>query len=274
MREMTSGVEDGDGGDHTSTVKVAAAQFEPRPGDVRWNISRVLELVSRAGVGGADLVVLPELATTGYYMFERFHQLAEPLDGPTVTILAELARRYGLRVVLGLAERGEDGHVHDTAALVGPGGLEGAYRKVHLWDTERGVFTPGERTVVLDTGGPLGRLGLLVCYDLEFPATVEEVGAAGASILAAPAAFGNLTLWRATLENRARDLGIPVVAANRLGLELDTEFCGHSTVMGADGAVLVDAGEEPGLVMTEVTLDIPGSPRPQRDPRLIHPEFG
>jgi predicted amidohydrolase len=257
-----------------NTVRVAVAQFEPRPGDVRWNISRVLDLASQAGVRGADLVVLPELVTTGYYMFERFSQLAEPLDGPTVTILHELARRYGMHVVLGMAERGEDGNVHDSAVMVGPGGLGGVYRKMHLWDKERGVFIAGEGVVVEDTGSSLGHLGLLVCYDLEFPDTAELVAAAGASLLATPAAFSNLTLWRATLGSRARDLGIPIVAANRLGLELDAEFCGHSTVMGADGAVLADAGTEPGIAMAELKLDPTGTKRPARDQRLIHPEFG
>ncbi len=260
--------------ERTSTVMVAAAQFEPRPGDVRWNISRVLELASQAGVGGADLVVLPELVTTGYYMFERFHQLAEPLDGPTVTILHELARRYGMHVVLGMAERGVDGAVHDSAVMVGPRGLTGVYRKVHLWDIERDVFVSGDGVVVEDTGTDLGHLGLLVCYDLEFPVTTELVAAAGASLLAAPAAFSNLTLWRATLEARARDLEVPIVAANRLGDELESTFCGHSTIMGPDGVVLAEAGTEPGIVMAEVTLDPSGRRRPPRDTRLIHPEFG
>ena len=256
------------------TVTLAAAQFEPRPGDMRWNISRVLELVSRAGVQGADLVVLPELVTTGYYMGERFTELAEPRDGPTVALVHELARRYDLHVVLGLAERGGDGRVHDSSFLVGPRGLIAVYRKIHLWDTENSVFVPGEETMAPDTGGPLGRVGLLVCYDLEFPDTAEEVGAAGASLVAAPAAFTNLTLWRATLEARARDLGVPVVAANRIGRELDTDFCGHSSIVDAGGAVLAEAGDEPELITAEVRVDPGRRGRPAKDARLIHPEFG
>ncbi len=254
---------------------VAAAQFEPRPGNVRWNISRAIELAAQAGVRGADLVVLPELCTTGYYMFDRFRDLAEPLDGPTVAVLAELARRWDLHVVLGIAEKGADGKVHDTAALIGPGGLRGAYRKVHLWDREATVFTAGTDPPLLEAGGALGRLGVLVCYDLEFPDTAEEVAAGGAQLLAAPAAFGNCTLWRATLEARARDLGVPIVAANRLGPEGDTRFCGHSMVMGAGGEVLADAGTGTGLAMAEVTLGpAREGGRPGREPRLIHPEFG
>jgi predicted amidohydrolase len=260
--------------DEDQTVLVAAGQFEPRPGDMRWNISRVLELASQAGVKGADLVVLPELVTTGYYMFNKFFELAEPLDGPTVTIIHELAQRYDYHVVLGLAERGEDGKVYDSSVLIGPTGLKGVYRKIHLWDTENSVFTPGDQVMAPDSAGALGRVGLLVCYDLEFPETAEEVGAAGASLLAATAAFTNLTLWKATLKARARDLGVPVVAANRIGHELDTDFCGHSSIVAPDGTVLADAGTEPGLVMAKVTVDPEGRSRPAKDARLIHPEFG
>jgi predicted amidohydrolase len=260
--------------DDPVTASIAAAQFEPRPGDMRWNISRVLEFASRAGVEGADLVVLPELVTTGYYMGERFLELAEPRDGSTVALVHELARRYDYHVVLGLAEDGGDGRVYDSSLLVGPSGLRAVYRKIHLWDTEHSVFTPGEETMAPDTGRPLGRVGLLVCYDLEFPDTVDEVGAAGASLLAATAAFTNLTLWKATLEARARDLGVPVVAANRIGHELDTDFCGHSSILDADGTVLAEAGDEPGLIMADVRVDPGRGGRPAKDARLIHPEFG
>jgi predicted amidohydrolase len=257
---------------------VAAAQFEPRPGDVRGNISKAIELAAQAAVKGADLVVLPELGTTGYYMFERFSELAEPIDGPTVTIMAELARRWDFHIVVGLAERGEDGNVYDSAALVGPGGLVGVYRKTHLWDTEQDVFLPGTGPVVMDGGDRLGPIGVLICYDLEFPETAELIYESGAGLLAAPAAFGNCTLWKATLEARARDLGLPLVAANRLGFEVDTQFCGMSMVMDARGRVLADAGTEPGIVMAEVELGIMNTNgkggRRKRDRRLINPEVG
>ncbi len=279
MWRMTSPDPPPEGAGAPTGLKVAAAQFEPRPGDVRWNISQEIELAAQAGVRGADLVVLPELGTTGYYMFDRFRDLAEPLDGPTVTIIAELARRWDFHVVVGLAERGDDDQVFNSAVLVGPEGVRGVYRKVHLWDRERDVFVPGTDPPLVDAGEPLGTLGLLVCYDLEFPETADAVAAGGAMLLAAPAAFGNLTLWRATLGSRARDLGIPVVAANRLGLEGDTRFCGHSMVMDAGGEVLADAGTSMGLAMADIEV-VPrgrGSSRPgggKRDIRLIHPEFG
>jgi len=275
---MTISSRDGGDGGGTTRLTVAAAQFEPRPGDVRWNISRSIELAARAGVRGADLVVLPELGTTGYYMFDRFRDLAEPLDGPTITIMTELARRWDFHVVVGLAERAPDDRFYDSAVLVGPGGVAGVYRKTHLWDREREVFAPGTDPPVVDAGARMGRLGLLVCYDLEFPETAGLVLAGNGRLLAAPAAFGNLTLWKATLTTRVRDMGIPLVAANRLGLEGDTRFCGHSMVIAADGEVLADAGTSQGIAMAEVILD-PMEAKGRRvgggkDPHLIHPEFG
>lgn len=278
MWRMTSSSRDIGGGDGRTRLTLAAAQFEPRPGDVRWNISRSIELAARAGVQGADLVVLPELGTTGYYMFDRFRDLAEPLDGPTITIMTELASRWDFQVVVGLAERAQDGQVYDSAVLVGPSGVGGVYRKIHLWDRERDVFTPGEDPPVVDAGARLGRLGLLVCYDLEFPETADLVLAGNGRLLAAPAAFGNLTLWKATLTTRVRDLGMPLVAANRLGFEGDTRFCGHSMVIAADGEVLADAGTSQGIAMAEVILE-PSEAGGRRlggrkDPHLIHPEFG
>ena len=125
----------------------------------------------------------------------------------------------------------------------------------------------------------MGPIGVLVCYDLEFPATAEDVTAGGARLLAAPAAIGNETLWRATLSQRVRDLGIPVVAANRLGLEGDTVFCGHSMVVTPSGEVVANAGTTPGLAMAELSLGrspavAMGKKREMRDPRFIHPEVG
>ncbi|NIW84668.1 MAG: carbon-nitrogen hydrolase [Thermoplasmata archaeon] len=219
-------------------------------------------------------MVFPELVTTGYYMGERFLRMAEPRDGPTVALAHELARRYGFHVVLGLAERGDDGKVYDSSFLVGPSGLRAVYRKIHLWDTENSVFTPGDEAMAVDTEGPLGRVGLMVCYDLEFPDMADEVGAAGASLIAAPAAFTNLTLWQATLKARARELGVPVVAANRIGHELDTTFCGHSSIVDADGTVLAEAGDDVQLILADVTVDAGNKGRPAKDTRLIHPEFG
>ncbi len=255
------------------TLVVAACQHDPVPGDVRANLGRAVALVERAADQGAQLAVLPELFNTGYYMFALFRQLAEPRDGPSTGVLKELARRRGVTVVAGIAERDDTDLLYNTAVIVTPRGLEGHYRKVHLWDREREMFEAGNNPPVLATS--LGYLAVLVCYDLEYPEAAEQVRSLGARLLAAPAAFGNEALWVATITARARELGVPVVAANRVGLEGDTRFCGRSMVLDGEGNVLADAGHEEGIAMAEVELpEVERRSGPGRDVRFIYPEFG
>ncbi|MDR7455303.1 MAG: nitrilase-related carbon-nitrogen hydrolase, partial [Armatimonadota bacterium] len=125
-------------------------------------------LLRRAAAAGAQLAVLPELCTISYDFRGRgdVEPHAEPLDGPSVRAWEAVARETGLHVVAGLPER--DGEtLYNSAVVVGPGGLLGAYRKAHLYAFERGIFAPG-------AGGfpvwhlPVGRVGVLICYDLRF----------------------------------------------------------------------------------------------------------
>ena len=262
-----------DGGAGGGEVRVGLLQFSPRPGDVRANLATLVRLAGRAAQEGARLLVAPELCTTGYYMGSVFGRLAEPLDGPSVGVVRELARRQGALVALGMAERGAAGALHDSAVLVGPGGAMGAGRKSRLWDREVGVFTPGAGAVVATD---LGLVGLLVCYDLEHPDLVRALADAGASLIVAVAAFSDLRLWRATLAARAREVGVPIVAANRTGHEAAAVFCGHSMAVAADGSVVVEAGDKGGVTVALVRAAPAATGRRRRrlDPRLVLPEYG
>lgn len=249
-------------------------QFAPRPGDVRGNLATVARLVGRAAREGARLAVLPELCTTGYHMGPMFMQLAEPLDGQTARVLRELARRWDVHLVVGMAERSASAGgvaLHDSAVLVGPAGVLGAGRKARLWDREVGVFEPGEGAVVPT---PMGAVGLLVCYDLEHPEIVHGVVARGAQVVAAVAAFSDLALWRATLAARARETGVPIVAANRTGSEASARFCGHSMVVGADGTVLAEAAGRAGVTVATVRTAPASRGRRPPDRRMVYPEYG
>lgn len=253
-------------------VPVAVCQFAPRPGDVRANLAQAVALVEVAAARGARLIVLPELCLTGYYMSAVFRSLAEPLDGPQVGVLRELARRRGVLVAAGVAERGEGEALHDTAVLVGPAGVLGAARKARLWDREVGLFTPGDgRPAVVPTG--LGPLALMVCYDLEHPELAAAAAAAGAGAIVAPAAFSDPVLWRATLRSRAQETGLPVVAANRTGVEGNARFCGASMVVGPDGTVLAEAGARQGVRVARVQIAAAGRRR-RPDARMVYPEYG
>ena len=146
-----------------SPVKVAVVQFEPRVGveNLQRNTDAVTQRIGRAADQGAGLIVLPELATTGYVFQTReeafAHAEAVP-DGATVELLSRLAAERDLYLVACIVERDGD-RLYDTAVLVGPTGYVGRYRKTHLWNTEKLWFTPGDEGYkVFDT--PIGRIGL------------------------------------------------------------------------------------------------------------------
>ena len=149
---------------------MAACQVSLRVGEVARNRATALEAIFAAAAAGASVIVLPELAPSGY-VFEsqaEARAAAEPAGGPTVTEWAAAAAGLGVVIVGGFAELGDDGRLYNSAALVDASGTRAVYRKAHLWDAEKLVFTPGDTAPpVIDT--ELGRVGVMVCYDLEFP---------------------------------------------------------------------------------------------------------
>src|ERR1019366_4703338 len=141
----------------------------------------------RPAAQGARIVVLPELASSGYVFRDlaEARTLAEPVDGPTAAQWAALAGRLGITLIGGICELGDDGALYNTAVVVAGPGILAAYRKVHLWDAEKLVFTPGSQPPpVVQIGG--ARLAVMICYDLEFPEWVRLPALAGAQLLCAP----------------------------------------------------------------------------------------
>lgn len=243
---MSSSVRPGD--DRVSPVRVAVVQFEPRVGveNLDANAAAVEERITTAADNGANLIVLPELATTGYVFLSRaeaFAHAEKVPDGPTVQMLARLARDRGLYVVACVVERDGD-RLFDTAVLVGPEGYIGRYRKTHLWNTEKLWFTPGdEGYVVYDT--PIGRIGLLVCWDIWFPETARIVSQMGADIICIPTGWvwtppplydasgvcmaAHLTITAAHANN------VFIATADRIGEERGAGFMGNSLIANTTG---------------------------------------
>jgi len=163
-------------------VKVAVVQMDCTLGDVEANCRRVEGLVRGATAQGAEVIVLPELATTGYFVGERMSDLAEPVPGPTSEWVCRLAKTYGCYIAIGIIERGENGRYHDSALFTSKDGtLLGCYRKVHLFAAERTVFTPGTEPAIFDT--PFGRVALTICYDLIFPEYIRALALRGAQLI-------------------------------------------------------------------------------------------
>lgn len=172
-------------------MKVGIAQLEAAPFDIEANAARSAAAVERLAAAGADLVVLPELMATGYVVDgDRLDEAAESLDapGPALSAWIETARRCGAAVVGGFAER-SGGALFNSAAVITAGGdVAGVYRKLHLFDREREVFTPGNAGLpVFDVGG--ARVGILVCYDLRFPEALRILALRGAEVVAVPTAW-------------------------------------------------------------------------------------
>lgn len=220
-------------------------------------------LVAGAASAGARVVVLPELFGTGYRLDEDYGRYAETVPGPTTARLAAWCAHHKLEVVVGSVieespERGQAparGALRITAVAVGRDGLLGSYRKMSLWDRERLYFKPGSRPVVCST--PVGRIGLLICYDLGFPEMARSLALLGADVVCVPAAFGapRLYAWDLSTRSRALENGFFIVAANRVGREKDSVFAGHSRIVAPDGGVLAEIALGEGAAAAELNLE-------------------
>src|SRR4051795_8998134 len=269
---------------------VAACQIAPVVGDVLENRARVRAAVEEAGEQAADLVVLPELAQSGY-VFTDLHEarsVAEHVDGPTVREWADLSRRLQMVLVAGFCERGPGGHLFNSCVLIDHGDVRATYRKAHLWDLESRYFTRGqEGPPVVDTA--LGRVGMMVCYDVEFPEWTRMAGLGGADVLAVPTNWplgarpprerpvggggagclavptnwplearppGERPMEVVRLQAAASANRMFVVAADRCGVERGVPWVGGSVILGPEGYPLAGpvAADREELLMARVDL--------------------
>ncbi|MGV9255215.1 nitrilase-related carbon-nitrogen hydrolase [Streptomyces sp. NPDC003697] len=235
------------------TTTVACAQVALRVGDTAANLAATEDAVRAAAGAGARVVVLPELANSGYVFTDvaEAAALAEPLDGPAVTAWSAAARRHGVTVVAGLAERGGDGRTYNSAVLIDPAGeLRAVYRKAHLFGTEKDVFTPGDAPPPVVDVPRVGRIAVMVCYDLEFPEWVRRAALAGAELLCAPVNWplfprpeGERPAEVVRVQANAAVNRMYVAVCDRAGAERGVTWTGGSVVVDPDGFPL--AGHRP-----------------------------
>lgn len=237
------------------SVKVAVAQMAPHLGENAVNLAVLSAQLEAAAAEGARLVVFPECAVSGYGFPDLAGacRAAEPIPGPATETLAAVCARLDTYTVVGLLEQAGAG-VYNSAALIGPAGLIGVYRKIHLPYLGVDRFAmPGDRGFpVWETA--LGRIGIAICYDLRFPEALRVLALAGADLIALP------TNWPETSElmpeyvtrTRALENRVYLLACNRVGEESGFRFFGRSQVVGTSGRVLVEADDQPGLWYAEV----------------------
>lgn len=235
-------------------MRVGFVQNKPIFGERDRNLAEALELAASLP---ADLLVLPELFASGYLFSDarELHDAAEPTTGPTLRALARFCRSRSCFLIGGFPERAPEG-VFNSAAVVGPEGLLGLYRKTHLFNKERELFQPG------DTGFRTWRLGgiqvgVMICFDWCFPEAARSLVLAGAELLAHPS---NLVLPHGQRAMRVRSLENRVfsITANRTGSDLgpdgaELRFTGGSQITDIDGTVLAKAPpDEPRVEVWEI----------------------
>ncbi|MEV6081136.1 carbon-nitrogen hydrolase family protein [Streptomyces sp. NPDC052069] len=235
-------------------LRTALLQSSGRPGAVAENLKVLDEAAGRAAAAGARLLTGPEMFLTGYAIGDAVPRLAEPADGPGAQAVADIARRHGLAVLYGYPERAGE-LIFNAAQLIGPDGTPLAnYRKTHLFGGfEQEWFTPGERTVVqAELDGV--RVGLLICYDVEFPENVRAHALAGTDLLLVPTAQMHPFQFVAesVVPVRAFESQMYVAYVNRTGPEGEFEFVGLSCLAGPDGTVRARAGRGEELLVSDV----------------------
>jgi N-carbamoylputrescine amidase len=228
--------------------------------DPARNIQTALSHVAQAARGGAKLVCLPELFRSLYFCQKQDYkcfQLAEPIPGPTTQLLSAAAKKYKITLVSSLFEKRTGGLYHNTAVVFGPNGkILGTYRKMHIPDdpgfNEKFYFTPGDTGFQpIDT--PVGRLGILVCWDQWYPEAARLMALRGAQILIYPTAIGwargekknvcqtQRNAWQTIQRSHAIANGLFVLSINRTGRENNLDFWGTSFVSNPMGHVVAEA---------------------------------
>lgn len=265
-------------------LRVAAVQATSLDGEIDRNLAHAMPLVARAVNDGADLVLLPELYSTGFRMTRDIWRAAEPSDGTTVQWLRTTARKHNIWIGTSFLEAAA-GDLYNTFVLIAPGGeVTGRTRKSRPAGPEAYFYRAGDDPHVIDT--PFGRIGVSICYEQLLAAVLRELHAARIDLLLMPHSAPRPTAQRGFSERDvehmlnlirfgppwfAETLGVPVVMANKAGpwkSQLpfifpaeDTVFCGMSGIFDAEGTVLARLDEAEKVAVHDVVLD-PSRERP------------
>jgi len=249
--------------------RIGYYQFDPQFGQVEHNLAQIVAALQAVD---ADLIVLPELALTGYSFADRQETVSlaeDPHHSPSVDALIELCRARDLYLITGFDERDGD-RCYNSALLLGPEGLLHTYRKLHLFGTERDWFDAGDTPLqVQDVRGL--RLGTMICFDWAFPEVARVLALRGADVLCHPANLV-LTYCQQTMLARCVENGVYAVTANRYGTEqrphITRSFTGQSQIVAPKGALLHrSAAQGDELTIAEIDVALARDKRltPQND---------
>src|SRR5262245_41711452 len=221
-------------------ITVATVQMKPKLGEAEENLVKMTETVSKiASQQKVDLIVFPELITSGYELGVRFTELAQRVPGPTINLIAQRANEYGVYIAFGMVTKEKvESVLYNSAVLVGPDGeLLDVYNKIHLRGEERMAFREGFKLPIIPT--EVGNIGLMIGYDLAFPEVARSLALDGADIVCVCANWeaANIDEWKTYVRSRAYENSIFIAAANRIGEDVTLTFGGESMIVGPRGHV-------------------------------------
>jgi predicted amidohydrolase len=242
-------------------TNIVCRQLAPVFADLAANVAMTVEAIQESVAAGARVVVLPELATSGY-MFESTVEASAAAIPPTHPMFADWANAVAQVdgvAIGGFAELGEDGLVYNSAAVVDASGVRAIYRKVHLWDKEKLIFTPGSaEPPIVDTA--VGRIGVLICFDLEFPEFPRSLALRGAELIATPT---NWPLESVPAGERVPEVTVAMASAysnhvaiaccDRAGTERGQDWNEASCIVDSHGWV-VGTADAAGIVTADIDL--------------------
>ncbi|MFZ4858528.1 MAG: carbon-nitrogen family hydrolase [Desulfuromonadaceae bacterium] len=236
-----------------SLIQAAAIQFNVKQGDVDANLAYVREALVRVAAQGANLAVLPEMWSSGF-SYKNLNELALRTQG-IVDELLDLSKRLKLVIIGSMPEPNGD-KVFNTVSVIDNGSLVGVYRKMHLFSLlgEERAFSGGDSWLLAETS--LGKVGVIICYDLRFPELSRRLAVEGARVICVPAQWPKPRQehWRTLLRARAMENQLFIVACNACGIIGKLDFFGMSTIIDAKGEVLGEGGESEGEVVASLDM--------------------
>lgn len=239
-------------------MRVALFQGPATTGEVTVNVGAIARAAEAAAARGADLLVTPEMSTTGYNIGPLSRERAEPSDGPICDAIAVLARHAGIAILYGYPERVDDAVFNAVNVVGSDGSMLARYRKTHLYgDLDRGLFAPGGELVAQFLLAGL-TCGLGICYDMEFPELARAHADAGTDVLLAPTGLMSPfeVVSRILVPARAYENQMFVVYVNRCDVEGELHYCGLSCAIGPDGSDLARAGSGEELLVVDLDPDL------------------
>src|SRR5688572_8987344 len=225
-------------------MKIAAVQMDVALGRIEDNLARMTGMLEETSRAGAELALFPECAATGYCFDSLSDALpfGQPIPGRATTRIAEACARLAVYAAFGMLER-DDKRLFNAAVLVGPEGLIGSYRKIHLPFLGVDRFTtPGDRAFAVHQTGPL-RVGLNICYDASFPEAARSLALLGAELVVLPTNWptGSECVAIHAINTRALENAIYFAAVNRVGTEGEFPFIGRSRICDPSGQTIASS---------------------------------